>query len=59
MSGDKQKKKHGERKDKKDQRMRENVAERKDHAGNPSPTTDQPDIQSHKPGSANDFNRRP
>ena len=50
------KKKDGQRKDKKNQRMHEDVAERKENA-KPDPTTDQKDIQTFKPGSPNDHNR--
>lgn len=49
-------KKGGERKDKKNERMREDVAFRKAH-GHPRPTTDQKDIVDYKPGSAGDENR--
>lgn len=50
-------KKGGERKDHKIERMREDVAERKAEA-HPRPTTDQNDIQTFKPGSASDRTRR-
>lgn len=48
------KKKDGQRKDKKMERMRESVAERKAEAAPPRPTNDQEDIQSFKPGSQAD-----
>ena len=49
-------KKGGERKDKKNERMREDVAVRKSMA-HPHPTTDQKDIVDYKPGSQGDDNR--
>lgn len=52
-------KKGGERKDKKNERMREDVAFRHAMQRPPKPTTDQKDIQSYKPGSAGDDNRHP
>lgn len=51
------KKKHGERKDKKNERMHEAVAERKAHAAPPQPHTDQQDLHTFKPGSAGDDSR--
>lgn len=50
-------KKHGERKDKKNERMREDVALRKAHAQEPNPTSDQPDVMNFKPGGPSDSNR--
>ena len=47
-------KKGGERKDKKNERMRESVTERKLSAGPKRPSTDQQDIQTFKPGSEGD-----
>ena len=52
-------KKGGERKDKKVERMREDLAERKAKAKPARPTTDQKDIQTYKPGAADDKNREP
>jgi hypothetical protein len=52
-------KKGGQRKDKKNERMHENVAFRKAIAQEPRPTTDQHDIVSYKSGSHSDDNRRP
>lgn len=52
-------KKGGERKDKKNERMREDVAIRKIWAHEPKRQTDQGDIQAFKPGSAGDLNRHP
>jgi hypothetical protein len=51
-------KKSGERKDKKNERMREDVTIRKIWAHDPKPHTDQPDIQSFKSGGADDKNRQ-
>jgi hypothetical protein len=51
-------KKGGVRKDKKNERMREDIAERHDRAI-VRPTTDQHDIVSYKPGSQRDDNRQP
>lgn len=53
------KKKGGERKEKKTARMRSEVESRKEHAGAPRPSHDQPDIQSFKPGHASDRTTRP
>lgn|GEM_PF-1942652 len=52
-------KKHGERKDKKTARMR--TAEELKHglAAPERPTTDQDDVQTHKPGAASDRNSPP
>lgn len=50
-------KKGGERKDKKNERMREDVSIRKMWAHDPKPTTDQGDVQAFKPGAADDSNR--
>ncbi|MFY9233945.1 MAG: hypothetical protein WAO58_05720 [Fimbriimonadaceae bacterium] len=54
MPGDNRKKKGGERKDKKNERMREAVQARHEAEGKPRPTSEQPDIQDHKPGQAGD-----
>jgi hypothetical protein len=51
-------KKHGQRKDKKNERMREDVADRKATQHEPKPTTDQHDVVDYKPGSQRDANRR-
>ena len=51
-------KKGGERKDKKNERMREDVHIRKLWAHDPKPQTDQGDVQTYKPGSSGDSNRR-
>lgn len=48
------KKKDGERKDKKNQRMRAAVESRKRRAGSLRPSTDQADVQRFKPGSPSD-----
>lgn len=45
------KKKDGERKDKKNERMRQDVAERKANASKEPHHTDQGDIQTHRAGS--------
>ena len=50
-------KKGGERKDKKNQRMHEDVAQRADQAHEPRPTNDQPDIVTYKSGGPSDQNR--
>jgi hypothetical protein len=50
-------KKGGERKDKKLERMREDIATRKSEAAG-HPTTDQPDIITYKSGSEGDNNRQ-
>lgn len=52
-----ERKKDGQRKDKKNERMREDVALRHATAKPPKPETDQLDIQTYKPGSAGDQNR--
>ena len=51
-------KKDGQRKDKKNERMRESEAYRKAMAHEARPTTDQNDIVSYKSGSHSDDNRR-
>lgn len=51
-------KSEGGRKDKKNANMRKAVADRKEHAAQETPGSDQGDIQTQKPGSANDTNRR-
>ena len=48
--------KDGERKDKKNARMREAVAERKEHGSKEEHKSDQSDIQDFKPGGADDRN---
>jgi len=53
------KKKDGQRKDKKMERMREAVEKRKASAAPPKPTHDQKDIQTFKPGSRGDRNQDP
>jgi hypothetical protein len=50
------KKKDGHRKDKKMERMREDVKERKENAA-PKVSNDQKDIQTFKPGAPSDKNR--
>ena len=50
-------KKAGIRKDKKNERMREDLAMRKAMAKPAHPTTDQGDVMDYKPGSASDANR--
>jgi hypothetical protein len=52
-------KKDGHRKDKKNERMREDVAFRKSMAHEPKPTNDQSDIVDYKQGGADDANRQP
>ncbi|MBS1717611.1 MAG: hypothetical protein JSS72_07755 [Armatimonadetes bacterium] len=47
-------KKGGQRKDHKLEKMHKAVAERKANAHEPKPQTDQPDIQDFKPGSRSD-----
>jgi hypothetical protein len=59
MSEKDRKKKDGERKDKKQKRMRESVRRRHEDAGPPRASTDQADIQRFKPGSASDRNTEP
>jgi hypothetical protein len=59
MPGSERKKKGGERKDKKNARMREDVQRRRENEGEAGPESDQPDIQSHKPGSRGDRNMDP
>ena len=51
-------KKAGARKDKKNERMKEDLAWRKAMAKPPHPTTDKGDIMDYKPGSASDNNRQ-
>lgn len=50
-------KKGGQRKDKKNERMHEDVALRKANAQEERPSNDQNDIVDYKSGSANDANR--
>lgn len=52
-----ERKKGGQRKDKKNARMHEDVAERHAHATKEPHHTDQKDIQAFKPGSAGDDTR--
>lgn len=59
MSHADRKKKGGERKDKKNARMREDVQRRRENESPPGPETDKPDIQKHKPGSQGDRNMDP
>ena len=59
MAHQDRKKKGGVRKDKKTARMRDDLAERKENAGEPKPTHDQVDIQTFKPGHASDRTTRP
>lgn len=54
MAHAERKKKDGQRKDKKMERMREAIAERRMEAGPLKPTHDQEDIQTFKPGSKGD-----
>lgn len=54
-----ERKKDGQRKDKKNERMREDVALRKAMAEPPRPTHDQVDIVDYKQGSHSDTNRQP
>lgn len=54
MPNSNRKKKDGQRKDKKNARMREDVQRRHENEGEPKPSTDQKDIQTFKPGSAGD-----
>lgn len=51
-------KKDGQRKDKKNERMREDVQQRHENAA-PKVSHDQKDIQTHKPGSQGDRNQDP
>ena len=53
-----ERKKGGARKDKKNERMREDLAERKAHAKPEKASTDQGDIVTYKPGGADDFTRQ-
>jgi hypothetical protein len=52
------KKKDGENTGKKNERMREAVRERHEHAHAPGRSTDQGDIQTYKSGSPNDRTRQ-
>ena len=56
MSDKDRRKKQGERKDKKRERMRKAVQERQANAGEPRPSTDQVDLQRYKPRSPLDRN---
>lgn len=51
-------KKEGQRKDKKMERMREAVADRKEHQTTEPHHTDQPDVVPYKSGSHSDTNRK-
>lgn len=53
------KKKDGQRKDKKNARMREDVQRRRENEVPAGPNTDQPDIVTYKPGSRGDRNQDP
>jgi len=53
-----ERKKQGQRKDKKVARMREDVRERHERAENDPHHSDQHDIQSYKPGGPSDDNRQ-
>lgn len=53
------KKKDGQRKDKKMERMREDVQARKEQGAAPRPTTDEKDIINYKSGSQGDRNQDP
>ena len=59
MPGSDRKKKVGERKDKKNARMREDVQRRREQEQPAGPETDQPDVQTFKPGSRGDRNMDP
>jgi len=59
MPGSDRKKKGGERKDKKNARMREDVQRRRETEGETGGSTDQPDIVKYKPGSREDRNMDP
>jgi hypothetical protein len=59
MPGSARKKKGGERKDKKNARMREDIQQRRQSEGAESPDSDQPDVVKYKPGSKEDFNTHP
>jgi hypothetical protein len=54
MSERTRRKKNGERKDKKSRRMRDSVEARRTQAAAQRPSSDQPDVQRFKPGSASD-----
>jgi hypothetical protein len=54
-----ERKKHGMRKDKKNERMREDVAERKASSKKQPHKSDQKDIQSYKPGGPTDRTSHP
>ena len=54
-----ERKKGGERKDKKNERMREDVSFRKSMAEPPRPTHDRADIIDYKQGGKDDTNRQP
>lgn len=56
MSDKDRRKKQGERKDKKRERMRKAVQERQAHAGAPRASTDQADLVRYKPGAPHDRN---
>ncbi|MBC8065401.1 MAG: hypothetical protein H7Y17_11255 [Chlorobia bacterium] len=53
-----ERKKDGQRKDKKNERMREDVKERHENAAQKT-SSDQPDIQAFKPGAPSDKNADP
>lgn len=54
-----ERKKGGQRKDKKNERMREAVAERHEQQAPDKPTHDQKDVQAFKPGAPSDRNADP
>jgi hypothetical protein len=58
MSDKDRKKKQGERKDKKRERMRKAVQQRQARAGAVRPSSDQADLVRYKPGSLQDRNRQ-
>lgn len=59
MAGDKQKKKDGQRKDKKTERMREDVKERHERAGGGDVSTDEGDIYTKRQGSMGEVTTGP
>ena len=59
MPGDKQKKKDGQRKDKKAERMREDVKERHEQAGGPDVQTDKGDIYQKRQGAMGEVTEAP
>jgi hypothetical protein len=59
MPGSDRKKKGGERKDKKNARMREDVQQRRENEGDLGQETDQADVVKYKTGSRKDQNQDP